>query len=272
MSTLLKHQLPSFYSGILPGKILNVALDERKATCDSCAMARPKNRAKIHYKPELKCCTFHPFLPNFLVGAILLDDSLKAGAEVLREKIRRREYALPIGMVAPVRYQMNFKERLENEFGQREDLLCPYFNKENNNCNVWRYRGVVCTTFFCKSSYGKTGLQFWDRTSDYLSYVEMALMEEALVHLDFSPRQTNHLIEYLNRDKATQAERKTWILPQEKFRDLWNGYHTDIETFYKKTFDIVTKINRKGFQELTGELGKTLEKNLLESYAYLELD
>ena len=48
----------------------------------------------------------------------------------MRDKIRRREYALPIGMVAPVRYQMEFNKRKENEFGQREDWLCPYFNRE----------------------------------------------------------------------------------------------------------------------------------------------
>ena len=70
---------------------MSIDLEEKKATCDVCAMARPKNRTKVHYQPDLKCCTFHPFLPNFLVGAILQDPSLKAGAEVLRDKIRRRE-------------------------------------------------------------------------------------------------------------------------------------------------------------------------------------
>jgi Fe-S-cluster containining protein len=265
----LKHQLPSFYENILPARVLQLDVVETKATCEDCAMARPRQRGKIHYRPDLKCCTFHPFLPNFLVGAILSDPSLAAGAEVLREKIRRREYALPVGMVAPVRYQLEFKARKENEFGQREDWLCPYYNKEKNLCNVWRFRGVVCTTFFCKSSYGKEGLRFWDRASDYLSYVEMALLEEALVNLDFSPRQINSLLEYLNRESGSAAEKRSWVLPSAKFTELWNGYADDIEGFYKKTFQIARNLDKKSFSELAGEMGKNLEENLLAQYAQL---
>lgn len=261
----LKYQLPGFYENIIPGKILNMNLNETKATCDNCAMSRPQNKKKIHYYPDLKCCTFHPFLPNYLVGAILSDESLKLGAEVLRDKIKRREYALPIGMVAPIRYQMDFKERKENEFGQREDWLCPYFNRESKNCNVWRYRGVVCTTFFCQSSFGKKGLQFWAQASDYLSYVEMALAEEALAYLDFSPRQVSEQLDYLNRESSTQAERKSWVLPNKKFKDLWNAYE-DIEEFYKKSYAIAKNLDKKAFSELIGETGKTLERNLISSY------
>lgn len=257
-----QYQLPSFYGKILPADILKISLEEKKATCDSCAMSRPKYRGTNPYEPDLKCCTFHPFLPNFLVGAILQDPALQAGADVLREKIRRREYALPIGMVAPVRYQLEFKAKKENEFGQRRDWLCPYYDTEGNNCRVWRYRGVVCTTFFCKSSYGKDGKTFWSEMSDYLSYVEMALMEEALVQLDFSPRQVSELTDYLNREDGTLSERRSWILPADLHRRLWNGYDNP-EKFYKKAFAIAQSLDKKSFDELIGELGHQLQDKVL---------
>ncbi len=268
----LKHQLPAFYENILSAAILKIDLQETKATCENCAMAKPQHRGKIHYLPDLKCCTFHPYLPNFLVGAILQDPSSQAGAEVLRAKIQRREYALPIGMIAPIRYQLEFKARQENEFGQREDWLCPYFDREKQNCKVWRYRGVVCTTFFCKSSYGPQGQAFWSHASDYLSYVEMALMEEALVQLDFSPRQANEMIEFLNRESGTQLERKSWTVPREKFRRLWNGYHEDIEGFYKKTYAIAANLDKKAFHELLGETGALLQQRLLSQHEALALN
>lgn len=265
----LQYQLPNLYQKLLPGELLQFEPKETKATCDSCAMSRPRHRGKIHYREDLKCCTFHPFLPNYMVGALLLEPA-SAGNQVLRDKIARREYALPIGMVAPVRYQLDFSERQENDFGQREDWLCPYYNREKQNCNVWRHRGVVCTTFHCKSSYGPAGQRFWHEFSEYLSYVEMALLEEALVMLDFSPRQIVDLLDYLNRSSGTVAEKKSWVLPEAKAKLLWNGYFDDQEAFYKKTFAIVSGLDKRSFHELLGEQGENLLEQVFRTQKKLK--
>lgn len=258
----LKYQLPRIYENLLPREILNFVPEETKATCDNCAMSRPQHRGKIHYRADLKCCTFHPFLPNYMVGALFQEASSTEAHRIFRDKIARREYALPIGMVAPVRYQVEFNNRKEGDFGQREEWLCPYYNKENQNCNVWRNRAVVCTTFFCKSSYGKVGLKFWEKMNGYLWYVELALLEEALVMLDFSPRQIMTLLDYHNRQEGTAAEKKSWVLPEAKSRELWNGYYEDQEGFYKKCHDVVANMNKKDFQELLGEQGQSLEEEI----------
>ncbi len=258
----LKYQLPQFYQNILPREILEFSPQEFKATCDNCAMARPRETGKIHYREDLKCCTFHPFLANYLVGAIFSEPLSIEAHRIFRDKIARREYALPIGMVAPVRYQVEFNNREEGDFGQREDWLCPYYNKEKQNCNVWRHRGVVCTTFFCKSSYGKIGLKFWERMSNYLWYVELALLEEALVMLDFSPRQVMTLLDFHNRQEGTAAEKKSWVLPEAKSRDLWNGYYEDQEGFYKKSYEIIANLDKKAFHEMIGEQGQDLEEQI----------
>ncbi|NUN06766.1 MAG: hypothetical protein HUU57_13510 [Bdellovibrio sp.] len=259
---ILKYQLPRIYENILPREILNFSPEEKKATCDACAMSRPQNKAKVHYRPDLKCCTFHPFLANYMVGALFYEESSTEAHRIFRDKIARREYALPLGMVAPVQYQVQFNNRSEGEFGQREDWLCPYYNKQTQNCNVWRNRGVVCTTFFCKSSYGKTGLKFWEKLSNYLWYVELALLEEALVMLDFSPRQVMTLLDYHNRFDGTAAEKKTRVIPEALAKDLWNGYYDDQEGFYKKAYDVVANIDKKSFHEMIGEQGQYLEEEV----------
>ncbi len=267
---ILKYQLPQVYGGLLPRELLDFDPQETKATCNNCAMSRPQNRAKVHYAPDLKCCTFHPFLANFMVGALFYEQSSTEAHRIFRDKITRREYALPLGLVAPVKYQVEFNHRKENEFGQRADWLCPYFNLESKNCNVWRNRGVVCTTFFCKSSYGKKGIKFWEQMSNYLWYVELALLEEALVMLDFSPRQVMTLLEYHNRFKGTVAEKKTSVIPEKKSRELWNGYYDDQEGFYKKSYDIVANLDKKAFHELLGEQGQDLEEQLFTLLPQLE--
>jgi Fe-S-cluster containining protein len=259
---LLRHQLPQVYSQFLPREILDFGPEETKATCDNCAMSRPQNKAKIHYRADLKCCTFHPLVPNYMVGAILLDETATAAHKILKDKIARREYSLPIGMVAPVKYQVEFNARQENDFGQREDWLCPYYEKSNGNCNIWKNRGVVCTTFFCKSSYGKVGLKFWESLSSYLWYVELALLEEALTMLDFSPRQVMTLLDYHNRQDGTAAEKKSWVLPEKTSRELWNGYLEDQEGFFIKAHNIIANMDKTAFHEAVGEQGLDFEEQI----------
>jgi hypothetical protein len=268
---LLKYQLPQVYQTLLPREILQFEPKETKATCDTCAMARPRNQEKIHYREDLKCCTFHPFLPNYMVGALFSDEAAGNAQKIFRDKIERREYALPIGMVAPVKYQVEFNARTEGDFGLREDWLCPYFNREKQNCNVWRHRGVVCTTFFCKSSYGVAGEDFWEKLNNYLWYVELALLEEALVMLDFSPRQVMTLLDYHNRVSGTAAEKKSMVLPEKTARELWNGYFDDQEGFFKKSYNIVANLDKKSFHEMLGEQGQDMEEQLFEMLQGLDV-
>src|SRR5437868_12356699 len=123
----IKHQVPRLYERLLPKDILQMDLVETKATCDACIMTRAKTRGEIFYEEHLKCCTFHPFLPNYTIGALLSEPSQGSSAAVaaIRAKIGQREYSLPLGLVAPPSYQVAFNHRQKNEFGRREDWLCP---------------------------------------------------------------------------------------------------------------------------------------------------
>jgi len=264
----IKYQVPRVYESLLPKDILQMEIVETKATCDACIMARPKNRGGIYYESHLKCCTFHPFVPNYTVGALLShpEHMSDSASESIHRKIENREYSLPLGLVAPPNYQVPFNHRKKNEFGRREDWLCPYFDRQNQNCGIWRHRGAVCTSFYCKSSFGAKGLGFWDELSNYFTYVEMALTEEALVMLDFSPRQISDLLGYLNRQEATQGELKSPRLPEKKARELWNGYYEDQVGFFKKCFRIVSELDRRSFNELAGEPGQQLEDNLRKAF------
>lgn len=263
----LRHQIPEAYARFFPRELLELDPVETKATCNACAMSPEKHRGRDTYRADLKCCTFHPWIPNYAVGEILRDSSEKsrAGAEILRGKIARREYALPIGVVAPVKYQVEFNARERGEFGNREDWLCPYYDRSTELCTLWKQRGSVCTSYHCKSVHAKKGEAFWKKLENYLSYSEMALMEEALVELDFSPRQLSDLLGYMNRFEGTATEMKSNVIPEKKARELWNGYFDEQEKFFGRCAEIVGAFDRKKFEQALGDTGEDLEVDLLQA-------
>lgn len=252
--TQLKDILPSVYTNLLDKNLLDLDVTETKANCSNCTRARDK-RFLYLYKPHLKCCTFYPFVPNYAIGGILTE-KLK-GAEVIRKKINQREFALPLGAFPTLQFQYEFINREFTDFGQREDLLCPYYDKSENNCQIWNYRGVVCTTYFCTSNRGQAGQNFWKDLSDYLSYIEMSFAEECLVQLDFSPRDISDQLVFLNRTEWTSEETVQTVLNTKEFKLFWNGYD-QFEEFYIKCFNHVQNLSKKEFKVIMGDQGQSL--------------
>ncbi len=261
----IKNIVPSVYQNFISTEVLGLNSVEKKATCDNCLRARDK-RFAYTYKENLKCCTFHPYLPNFAVGALLEKKEKTSGILKIEDKIKNLEFCLPMGILAPFDYQLSFLSKDENEFGNRQDLLCPYFSEQMNQCSIWEYRGVVCTSFYCRSDYGQDGLKFWAVLSDYLSYVEMALAEECLVQLDFSSRDLSDQLMYLNKRDFSTQEQTQKALSSQVDKKLWNGY-TDKTEFYKKCFSLVKDIKRIQFKEILGQQGLELENEVID-YAH----
>ena len=81
--------------------------EEKLATCDSCVMCRPAvstGPARVAYFDDTtKCCTFQPKLPNFLVGAMLEDESaaFAPGRASIEKRIDEREGVTPLALERP---------------------------------------------------------------------------------------------------------------------------------------------------------------------------
>jgi len=92
--------MPPLYGPLLSGFFDRAPIDETRATCDDCAMCdksgKPSSEGEgletAFFQPDLKCCTYHPTLPNYLVGAVLSDASpeLDGGKRRIRGKIAAR--------------------------------------------------------------------------------------------------------------------------------------------------------------------------------------
>lgn len=253
MKLKLRHQIPSVYSDLLPEEILNFSLSETKATCGDCAMTPIKRgaRAKVTYEGHLKCCTFEPMLPNYLVGELLGD---RPSHQVI-QKMENKGEAIPIALLPHPEYRNKFNKRKPSDFGNREDLLCGYYDSEKQNCSIWRNRGSVCTTFFCMSDAGARGMTFWKLFGDYLHHVEMCLSEEAMVHLDFSPRQVSEQLDVMVPAKKAKA------LTSKELKKLWNSY--DGKEFYLKASKWVRGLTREQMPEILGEMGMKKQRAVI---------
>jgi len=187
----LRKKLNPLYAPLVGEVFDRPEVVETRATCDTCAMCDHGQLAPVamdYFLPDAKCCTYHPALPNYAVGAILADtsDELAEGRKRLRAKIAARMGVTPQFIGPPRKYNVVYDAgRGSGFFGRSKAMLCPYFDEENEGrCTVWQYREAVCSTYFCKHTGGKPGFEFWDSLKGYITYVERALARFAAISVD----------------------------------------------------------------------------------------
>jgi hypothetical protein len=164
---------------------------ETVATCDRCAMARPdvgNADASVYFDPGVKCCSYHPRLPNFLVGALLSDGDPAAaeGRRRIEARITDGAGVTPLSIAATDTYLARYRAN-RSAFGRDRSLLCPYFVDENGGCNIYSFRNAVCATWFCKFRRGALGQRFWQALRALLREVESGLSWWCAVELDPGP-------------------------------------------------------------------------------------
>lgn len=254
----IKYLLNGITDSFFSKKLLSKEVFEEKATCDNCLQAPKK------YKADLKCCTFWPFIPNYVVGAILSSEKERHQdvQKTIRKIIDNQGFVLPLGIPAPPWYQKDFKADKKEIFGQNKKFLCPYYDKNKNQCGAWEYRGSVCTSFYCESSYGKKGQEFWYSLENYLSYLEMGLAEEVLVYNDYSPRDMNEQLAYLDIDFKMQKMTSSKKISALNLKKIWKHNYKTEEEFYIKSYQFVTGLTAKHRSEILGTLGVELFEKL----------
>jgi hypothetical protein len=93
---------PAVVLGLAPELLTPAFAGEPRSDCENCVMLceRPDlPPAPWAFNPQTRCCTYHPKLPNFLVGGALL-----AGGEsrrVVTERLQNPDGVSPWGIVAP---------------------------------------------------------------------------------------------------------------------------------------------------------------------------
>ena len=252
MSETLREALPRVYGSLLPAFFDALAPEEPKATCHDCAMcptAEPTPEV-VHFRPDTKCCTYQPHLPNYLVGAIL-SDTEPAMAEGQRRV--RAHIAGKVGVtarwLAPSRKRSAlFRAARDASFGRSLTLRCPYYVDEAGGlCSIWRHRDSVCSTFFCKYAAGADGLAFGRALDAYLRGVERTLALHAVETLAptlAEPRRPfdQMSLEELEDRPPTDAD----------YASFWGEWQGREEAFYREAHALVAGLSREAFDQLVG--------------------
>jgi hypothetical protein len=250
--------LPAVYQKFFPAFFEEAIPVETLATCFDCAMCskpgEPQMPGVSYFKPDSKCCTFMPKLPNYLVGALLSDTSpeMEEGRSRIRKRIDEKVGILPYGIYPSKKFAVLYKRAADKTFGKNQILMCPYFVHESGNCSVWKYRETVCTTYYCKSIAGQEGKKFWASVNAYLTHAQDTLNLYAITILQLD---VNSIIEHMknqNVEVLEVSDLEESPLPEEEYSKLWGEWAGREMEFYKRSFEIIESLTPQKFEEICG--------------------
>lgn len=260
---VLREMLPLVHRHLLPALFDERIPHESLATCDRCAMSLPEvlpeRTPEGYFRPDVKCCSFHPNLPNFLIGSVLADESpeMADGRERIRARIAARTGVGPVWLTAPRKYTLLFLASRKTSFGRSLILRCPYFNPEGANCSIWRHRDAVCTTFFCKHVGGASGETMWRAVESILRLVERRLAEHAARVLGAAIPDTPASLDTLTLEELEDRPPDSSV-----HAAMWGDWAGREETYYRACRDIVASLDRRAFELAFGdeEMAAAVEK------------
>jgi hypothetical protein len=270
MSTLREH-IPSFLRRHLPAFFDADAPVETKATCDRCVMCAPPGEARSHtrdyFRPDIKCCTYHPTMPNFLVGAILSDEGadLEIGRARVRQLIAQKTGVTPKAVGPSRKYQVLMQAGRYHAFGRSHDLRCPYFQVEEGRCSVWRYRKSDCAVFYCKYDAAADGQAFWRGFGGYWQLLENRL---ALLVM----KRVSDRVEEPHRpyDRLSVEELEDRPPNPDDYRRWWGPYEGREEEFYRACYRAALSLSLEEARELLeDDDGKKRLRMVGEAYQQL---
>jgi len=138
----------------------------------AAARGAPPSRARP-FLHDARCCTYHPRLPNFLVGRALARGG--PGAAQLRARLRDPEGVSAMGIDQPEARARDYRARAAVAFGRDRSLRCPYWVGGELACGVWEDRGAVCRTWHCLHTDGPRGRARWGTLQEALEVGEHLL-------------------------------------------------------------------------------------------------
>jgi len=258
----IQDDFPLIYKNFFPQFFKSSIPEETLATCSNCAMvcndpSKKDQLAQKTYLPDRKCCTYHPNIPNYLIGGLLsdTDPSMTEGKNRIREKIKARTGVTPLGVYSPKYYSVLYKSGSSSGFGLSKNLICPYFVTESGACSVWKYREAVCSTYFCKTVGGDSGKVFWEGIKRYLSRAQTALIQYALLKTEFT-----NIENIMDEHHSYGSDNLTLSLEDldnlsssdENYEKLWGGWIGREEEFYISCYNHVNVLTEEQYKSVSG--------------------
>ncbi len=272
--------LPPLYTTWVDELIGKPVPAETDANCNHCMMCKTGEESDSSqdywFDPGLKCCTFFPRLPNFLVGGILNQGG--PAAKHLEKMISGQSDAggivTPLGIDPPSAYNLLYANE-HKAIGRDRSLACPYLTNTDQGaqCGIWQHRQSTCATWFCKFRRGQVGEQFWHELHRLLAAIETNLRWWCILQSDFTSGGLRHLLDindtlvkardrgrphHINPQAGSPASRVLW--------ETWAGRETD---FFRQTAERVGELTWSRVKALGGQDIELRAQLVLDAFAQL---
>ena len=256
---------------------------ETKATCDDCCMcAKPGEVTGCddrYFAPDIKCCSIVPELSNFLVGGILsssdLDDDARQGRDSILRRIAEAPVVTPLGLGQSPLFKLVYEN--QDAFGRSPTLRCPHYVQDSGRCGIWRHRGAVCVTWFCKHTRGAVSHAFWrDGLERLLEIIERNLAAWCISELDIG------IDALLDLYGATSDARPPALTPaqledrpdRDRQRRLWGKWSGREQEFYIQCARLVEPLSCNKVIEICGSQARIqadITRNAYEKLVSVEI-
>jgi hypothetical protein len=282
MVDVLAEMLPELYDrwarALLGGQIER----ETQAPCNNCVMCRPKasgdtglptHNERVYFNSETKCCTFVPWLPNFLVGRILSDEDAAAhvGRRSVEERLRQAIGVSPMGLTPPAVFSVLYRESTES-FGRSRKLRCPHYIEANGGCGIWKNRNSICSTWFCKHVRGARGNSFWRSLQSTLDAVELDIARWAILDLNPQLDDLEHIMAtraWQGREEELTGASIDLTVDNDEYQKVWGAWFGREREFFRECAE---KVNELSWSDVTARCGPGTRALALQSArAYREL-
>jgi Fe-S-cluster containining protein len=244
--TIGGHAVPGVWRFLFPEPIEESSLPrECGSSCGNCPKVVEEG-----FHPDFRCCTYHPRIPNFLVGLALED---AATAPLVTEAIAAG-FATPEGLIpTTAQTRAALAQRAAGRFGQTADVVCRFLDVEKRECRMYRYRNAVCSTYFCTHDHGDAGQDFWSALQTAASQVEASLAQWTMAKVGLDVAAYFQRFEALAATVATHSDTPTRAWTTETLDQLWGPWRGKEREFFLKCAALV-RANKERLNEIAASV------------------
>jgi Fe-S-cluster containining protein len=194
------------------------------STCDACPKVAEEN-----FHPDVRCCSYHPRIPNVLLGFALEDPATAP----LIEKVIAEGLTIPDGLQStPMELRLSLRQAVTPRGSGVTDVVCRFLDVENRKCGIYDYRNSVCATFFCNFD-RPDGETFWKSLETLAGQCEGALSQWAIAKMGLD------IDAYISRFDSLAAEMPrleslpTASWPADVLKLLWGAWYGREADFFR---------------------------------------
>ncbi|MBI5549747.1 MAG: hypothetical protein HY901_38155 [Deltaproteobacteria bacterium] len=269
---MMSSPLPPLYSRWIEEALGAEVPAEGRAVCSRCVQAAPEIPGGDRFDPQIKCCSYSPHLPNFLVGMLLTDRDERTSwaREQATRLVRERRGATPLGLSPPRRISDSYRAEQAKHFGRDPSLRCPYLD-DQAGCGLWRFRNATCATWFCRHRRAAVGARFWFALGNELRALEQILAGWCLLRLEPNIEELFHSGRDMRR--LSGGELRGWIEPSDGTVDadfakrLWGKWHGRESEFFAACAELVRSLSWEDVKRIDVVRLELAERRLRAAFA-----